>query len=119
MLIDDLKRWSFRIGMFSLAVLIGGVGIPLMLTRISAQSPPAPTITQTYGLTLEREDFTATAGQTNFAAQVATRSTFALVFRNGALQRPNLDYTLSGNLSVIYPATTMQAGDLVTLLYYR
>ena len=109
--------WQIALWTFIGAMLVQIIQ-PIAM-RVYAQAPPGPAITQTYGLTLEREDFTATAGQTTFAAQVATRSTFCLVFRNGVLQRTPVDYTLSGNLTVIYPATTMQAGDLVTLLYYR
>ena len=102
-----------------LFLLIGlSIGIGYRIHEIHAYAQAGPAISQTYGLTLEREDFTATAGQTTFAAQVATRSTFALVFRNGELQRLGPDYTQSGNLTVaLTPAT--QAGEFVTLLYYR
>lgn len=90
-----------------------------------------PAVTQSYGLTLERDDFpAATAGQTTFQTAVQTRSSFAIVFRNGLLQRPcgtgqtpgpgvPCDYTASGNVIATFPATTIQAGDLVTLFFYR
>jgi len=88
-----------------------------------------PTISQSYGLTLERDDFPASApvagSPTVFQTTVATRSSFAIVFRNGLLQRPcgvptgPCDYTPSGNVTVTYPANIIQPGDLVTLFFYR
>jgi len=101
-----------------IAVAIIGAGMMLL-----AQ----PTVTQSYGLTLERDDFPV-AGPPNgsptmFQTAVATRSTFAIVYRNGLLQRPcggtPCDYTPSGNVTITYAANVIQAGDLVTVFFYR
>jgi hypothetical protein len=83
-----------------------------------------PTVSQSYGLTLERDDFPrTTAGQTVFQTTVAARSSYAEVFRNGLLQRPcpsdGCDYTQSGNVTVTYPAGVIQPGDLVTIKFQR
>ncbi|MBI3278638.1 MAG: hypothetical protein HYZ57_02220, partial [Acidobacteria bacterium] len=40
------------------------------------------------------------------------------LYRNGLLQKPGTDYTLSGNTVVFLPAAVPQAGDLL-LSYYR
>ena len=88
-----------------------------------------PSVSQSYGLTLERDDFPAAApvagSPTVFQTAVATRSSFVLVYRNGLLQRPcgtppgPCDYTPSGNVTITYPANIIQAGDLVTVLFQR
>jgi hypothetical protein len=88
-----------------------------------------PSVSQSYGLTLERDDFPFAAPVVNtptvFQTAVATRSSFAIVFRNGLLQRPcgipsgPCDYTPTGNVTVTYPANVIQAGDLVTVFFYR
>jgi hypothetical protein len=91
-----------------------------------------PTVTQSYGLTLERDDFPpSNAGDSTFSTPVSARSSFVLVYRNGLLQRAGLncapvppapapcDYTQSGNVIVTYPSGAIQAGDLVTILFQR
>jgi hypothetical protein len=91
-----------------------------------------PTVTQSYGLTLERDDFPpSNAGDTTFQTPVSTRSSFVLVYRNGLLQRAgtnctpvppasaNCDYSVSGNVTVTFPGPGMAAGDLVTILFQR
>jgi hypothetical protein len=88
-----------------------------------------PSVTQSYGLTLERDDFPFAApvagSPTVFQTAASTRSNFAIVFRNGALQRPcgipsgPCDYTPTGNVIVTFPAGIIQAGDLVTVFFYR
>lgn len=100
------------------------IAIGLLIGLLADPTQPLligqPTVTQTYGLTLERDDFPpATAGQTTFQTSVSTRSSFALVFLNGLLQRPGADYTASGNMTITYPDNRIAAGDLVTLLFYR
>jgi hypothetical protein len=87
-----------------------------------------PTVSQSYGLTLERDDFPpaiAVAGPAVFQTVVQTRSSFAIVYRNGILQRPcgvptgPCDYAPSGNVTVTYPPNVIQAGDQVTVFFYR
>ena len=88
-----------------------------------------PSVSQSYGLTLERDDFPFAAPVANtptvFQTAVQTRSSFAIVYRNGLLQRPcgvpsgPCDYTPTGNVTVTYPANVIQPGDLVTVLFYR
>ena len=104
--------------LFIIAMMIIGLGAILL---------GQPTVTQSYGLTLERDDFAA-AGVPNgsptvFQTAVATRSSFAIVYRNGLLQRPcgtaPCDYTPSGNVTATFPANVIQAGDLVTVFFYR
>ncbi len=103
-----------------------------MLTVVSIIRIPEilhaqPVVTQSYGLTLERDDFPpavpVSGSPTVFQTAVATRSSFAIVFRNGLLQRPcgtaPCDYTPSGNVTVSFPAGTIQVGDLVTAFFYR
>jgi hypothetical protein len=107
----------FFVGLLSVIITDG--------IRILAQ----PSVSQSYGLTLERDDFpfaAPTVGQpTVFQTAVATRSSFAIVYRNGSLQRPcgiptgPCDYTPSGNVTVTFPANIIQAGDLVTVFFYR
>lgn len=124
-----LRFWGFRIGILLLGcVLVYGLGNFLI-----AESP---TITQTYGLTLEREDFiVSTAGVQSFSSQVATRgSTFALVFLNGELQTQESNPSTCGTSCADYSSvqiggtngkqvvTFLQAlsvKDRVTLLYWR
>lgn len=89
-----------------------------------------PTVSQSYGLTLERDDFPPAAPvlgtNTIFQTSVAARSSFALVYRNGLLQRPcsgipsgPCDYVQSGNVTITYPPGSIQSGDLVTVLFQR
>lgn len=89
-----------------------------------------PIITQSYGLTLERDDFPPAAPvlgtNTIFQTSVSARSSFALVYRNGLLQRPcsgspsgPCDYVQSGNVTITYPPGSIQSGDLVTVLFQR
>jgi hypothetical protein len=88
-----------------------------------------PSVSQSYGLTLERDDFPpaipVAGSPTVFQTAVATRSSFTIVYRNGLLQRPcqiaptPCDYTPSGNVTITYPANIIQTGDLVTVLFYR
>jgi hypothetical protein len=78
---------------------------------------------------LERDDFppaVPVAGSpTVFQTAVSTRSSFAIVYRMGVLQRPcgiptgPCDYNVSGNVTVTFPANIIQAGDLVTVFFYR
>jgi hypothetical protein len=105
-----------------IVIMLFGLFTSIALDITHAQGP---LISQSYGLTLERDDFPpATQGQTVFQTPVSTRSSFAIVYRNGLLQRPCLgatgcDYVPSGNLTVTYPGITIQAGDLITIFYYR
>jgi hypothetical protein len=88
-----------------------------------------PSVSQSYGLTLERDDFPFAApvagSPTVFQTAVQTRSSFAIVYRNGSLQRPcgiptgPCDYTPTGNVTVTFPTGIIQAGDLVTVFFYR
>jgi hypothetical protein len=91
-----------------------------------------PSVSQSYGLTLERDDFPFAAPVVNtptvFQTAVATRSSFAIVFRNGLLMRPcgvptgPCDYSATGNVTVTFPASGPAAilpGDLVTVFFYR
>lgn len=113
-----------QISIFGL--IIASICMSLTLIQMEAQSP---SVTQSYGLTLERDDFPAAApvagSPTTFQTAVSTRSSFALVFRNGLLQRPcgvptgPCDYTPSGNVTATFPANIIQAGDLVTVFFYR
>jgi hypothetical protein len=111
---------------YILPILIGfSIGWYLPVVIVHAQ----PSISQSYGLTLERDDFpfaSPVTGQPSvFQTAVATRSSFAIVYRNGLLQRPcgvptgPCDYTPSGNVTVTYPVNVIQAGDLVTVFFYR
>jgi hypothetical protein len=99
--------------------------------RVHAQANPV-VVSQSYGLTLERDDFPAAVPVVNtpavFQTQVQTRSSFAIVYRNGALQRPcgiptgPCDYNVSGNVTVTFPASgpsSILPGDLVTVFFYR
>ncbi len=107
-----------------LGLLLIGCGL-MGLIDVYAQ----PSVTQSYGLTLERDDFPFAApvagSPTVFQTAVSTRSSFAIVFRNGLLQRPcgvptgPCDYTPSGNVIATFPANIIQAGDLVTIFFYR
>ena|SRR5579872_5758482 len=121
-----MKPWIFWLILVPLFAWFGRDGI----RTIYAQ----PTVSQSYGLTLERDDFPLSqAGDTTFSTPVAARSSFALVFRNGLLQRPSVscaavppppssstcDYTVSGNVTVTFPAPGLAAGDMVTILFYR
>lgn len=74
------------------------------------------------GLNVQRDDFVATDGQTDFVlsltpAQPAT----ALVFVNGVLQLFSVDYTFPsdppGHLNWLNTDFTLQAGDIVTAYY--
>lgn len=103
------------------AILIFGLGV-MTWKEATAQ----PIVTQSYGLTLERDDFppTTDAGPLVFSTPVAARSGFAIVVRNGLIQRPcpagvsvRCDYTVSGNVTATFPA--VNAGDLITIFYYR
>ncbi len=114
--------------------LIGAIGFMtvlgcLMVIAGAYQLIAQPTVTQSYGLTFERDDFTGTVGQTTFSTAVAPRSTFVLVYRNGLLQRPGAvctatprpcDYTPSPNGQIAtFPPGVIGAGDFITLLFYR
>jgi hypothetical protein len=124
---------KIALSLFFLLVFCAGYGFGIFVVKVNAQSAA---VTQAYGLTLERDDFPpATAGQTTFSTAVSTRSNFALFFRNGLLQRPctagvnpptfpptvpvPCDYALSGNVTATYGAGIIQAGDLVTIFFYR
>ena len=115
-------------------LLHGFIGFLLtigFLTTIAAvhQVLAQPSVTQSYGLTLERDDFPAAApvsgSPTVFQTAVATRSSFAIVYRNGLLQRPcgiptnACDYNVSGNVIATFPVGVIQTGDLVTVFFYR
>jgi len=112
----------FAICYASICLITVGLGIGL---KVHAQ----PSVSQSYGLTLERDDFPFAApvagSPTVFQTAVATRSSFTIVFRNGLLQRPcgvptgPCDYTPTGNVTITYPANIIQAGDLVTVFFYR
>ncbi len=104
----------------------------LIVGALAINLPAQPIVTQSYGLTLERDDFPLAApvvgSPTVFQTAVATRSSFAIVFRNGLLQRPcgiptgPCDYTPSGNVTVTFPASglsSIQPGDQVTVFFYR
>lgn len=88
-----------------------------------------PQVSQSYGLTLERDDFPPAipviGTNTIFQTSVAARSSFALVYRNGLLQRPcgtppgPCDYTQSGNVTVTYSPGVIMSGDQVTILFQR
>jgi hypothetical protein len=106
--------------MFVTALLIGNL--------LKAQPP---NITQSYGLTLERDDFGPVSivppGTNTFGTSVSTRSNFVIVFRNGLLQRActvgqsvnACDFSVSGNVTVAYPPGVIQPSDLVSLFFYR
>jgi hypothetical protein len=109
--------------------LLPGLLAALIVGYALAQGP---TVTQSYGLTLERDDFpptTQAAGPFSFSTPVAARSSFAIVFRNGLLQRvcPTVqtvpptpcDYSVSGNVTATFPASLIGDGDLITMFYYR
>jgi hypothetical protein len=116
---------SFCLVLLVVFVFILAGGIEALSSYVYAQ----PAVTQSYGLTLERDDFPAAAPVANsptvFQTAVATRSSFAIVYRNGLLQRPcgiptgPCDYTPSGNVTATFPANIIQAGDLVTVFFYR
>jgi hypothetical protein len=116
-----MKRFYEFVIVFALIVLAAN-GILAIL-------PAQPSVSQSYGLTLERDDFPFAApvagSPTVFQTAASTRSNFAIVFRNGALQRPcgvptgPCDYTPTGNVIVTFPAGIIQAGDLVTVFFYR
>jgi len=107
---------------FCIAISILGVDI----RRIHAQGP---VITQSLGLTLERDDFPPAApvagSPTVYASSVSTRNSFAIVFRNGLLQRAcggppgPCDYNKTGNVTATFPADSIQAGDSVTMMFYK
>jgi hypothetical protein len=111
------------------AMTLGFIGLTLAIGMIGIRLFAQPSISQSYGLTLERDDFpfaAPTTGQpTVFQTAVATRSSFAIVYRNGLLQRPcgmppgPCDYTPTGNVTVTFPVNVIQAGDLVTVFFYR
>lgn len=115
---------TFLFALWSIAALATGTAL------IHAQ----PTVSQSYGLTLERDDFIGSQGTvspsgTAFSTAVAARSSFALIFRNGLLQRPGAscatpppapcDYTPSGNLTATFPPNVIQPSDTVTLIFQR
>ena len=118
-----------RIGLAAIMIIlaVGFIMLGYDLHDVNAQG--GPTVSQSYGLTLERDDFPFAApvtGQpTVFQTAVQTRSSFAIVYRNGSLQRPcgipsgPCDYNVSGNVTVTFPANIIQAGDLVTVFFYR
>ena len=119
------KGLLYDLGFIGFMAVLGSLSTIAIVHEVLAQ----PAVTQSYGLTLERDDFPAAApvvgSPTVFQTAVAARSSFAMVYRNGILQRPcgvpsaPCDYTQSGNVTVTYPAGVIQAGDLVTILFQR
>jgi hypothetical protein len=110
-----------------LSVIFAFIGLAILIATLTLHAQPS--VSQSYGLTLERDDFPFAAPVVNtptvFQTAVSTRSSFAIVFRNGLLQRPcgvptgPCDYTPSGNVTATFPANAIQAGDLVTVFFYR
>jgi hypothetical protein len=122
---NDLKHLFFFIAFLVTLGFAYGV--------LHAQPPVSSTV---FPEALERDDFppsTPVDGQpTIFKTALSTRSSLAIVYRNGLLQRacvagqapaPNLcDYNVSGNVIVTYPGSgtaAIQMGDLVTLFFNR
>jgi hypothetical protein len=113
--------------LLALAVIIlASVAIGNML--LNAQ-PPA-SITQAYGLTLERDDFGPVSfvppGTNTFTTSISWRSNFLMVFRNGLLQRVcaagqtvGCDFTVVSPTTIAYPPGVIQPSDLMSLLFYR
>lgn len=116
------------------------IALVLLFIALTARIQPPiaaqPTVSQSYGLTMERDDFVGSqgvvspTGQVSFSSAVPARSSFVLVFRNGLLQRSGgatcpvtppapCDYATSGNLTITYPPMIINADDLVTLIFQR
>jgi|ERR1700733_624875 len=92
---------------------------------VHAQTSPSMAYSSVYPETFERNDFSnVTAGQTTFQSRVASRANFAMVYLNGILQTPGVDYSATiiptgqYELVTFLPTTPIQAGDMVTLFYY-
>jgi hypothetical protein len=110
-----------------ISVILAFIGLLILISTLTLRGQPS--VSQSYGLTLERDDFpfaAPVAGQpTVFQTAVPTRSSFAIVYRMGVLQRPcgvpigPCDYNVSGNVTVTFPPNIIQAGDLVTVFFYR
>ena len=118
--------FSFFGGWLLLAIAIA---ILPRSTAVHAQSSPSMQYSFVYPETFERNDFANIQANLSgvapnvFQSRVATRGLFALVFRNGLLQMAGQDYTLSiiptGQLlQVTFFAGVVNAGDLVSILYY-
>ena len=116
-------------GFIGFLITIGFFTTIAAVHQVLAQGP---TVSQSYGLTLERDDFPpSNLGDTTFATPVAARSSFVLVYRNGLLQRQGVnctpvppspapcDYSVVGNVVVSFPQGMIQQGDLVTILFQR
>jgi hypothetical protein len=110
-------------------LLLSWAAATLMFLFVSSLIHAQPQVSDTFPLTFERDDFpfaAPTVGQpTVFQTNGTTRNRFVMVFRNGLLQRAcgvptgPCDYAASGNVTITYPANVIQAGDLVTLFFYR
>jgi hypothetical protein len=118
-----LKGWLRDLGLPIVLVSAAGLLVAAVIV-LRAQAPTA--FSDTYPLTFERNDFTGiAAGQTTFQTRIQARGKFVLVFRNGLIQipcpsvgAPLCDYTVSGNVTITYPANIIQAADTITLLFY-
>ncbi len=114
---NDLKNLFF--------FLVFLLGFGFVYGHLHAQ----PSAQDVYPLTLEENDFPPAApvigSPTVFQTAAATRNRFVIVVRNGLMQRRcgvtagPCDYTASGNVTVTYAAGVIQAGDLVTVFFYR
>ena len=115
---NDLKH------LFFFLVFLFALGFSYSL--LHAQAPISTTV---FPEAFERDDFPFAAPIANtptaFKTALTTRSSFAIVYRNGVLMRPcgvpsgPCDYTPSGNVTATFPANVIQAGDLVTVFFYR
>lgn len=110
------RRLRFRLAA-AIVILFGIVAVLMW-----AQPPQPATVSQSYGLTLERDDLTAAGGVTTYSTAVTPRSNFVLVYRNGSLQREGADYVKASGSAVSFVVggvTRVADGDLLTFVFQR
>ena len=92
---------------------------------ISGQPTPIPSqVNSVFGLTMDRFDYLISDPASNgFQTTAPLRGSVIIVVRNGLIQTAGVDYSnssaISGRTKVVFNTGVLQAGDRVSILYWR